>query len=956
MGVVGVKAPTLKYRWAGLQAATVGGRGGGEPMEGRQGYPPAPAMGRTWGGGGSVGPLLPPQPPPPPPGSVGEIIPLGRTEAIGGVGGTGVGGYWSVGGRGRAGNPKSSVGEVPVWIPARDDVRAWDRPGYIESIPLPRPLVLFATHAHARKPLHAHSSARTHAHPHAQCPQQDPRMAEALPEEARVSEVQRGVEEAEEHAEAPYEEALTCSVCLKQYDSEFRRPLMLPACGHTFCRSCVKGLACEGVGVVCPCCRREYKDTDVDNFPINFSVEILASSTKNQQKMKPVSVNECQEHGVRYAFWCRFCEVPACGECLFDGHPRPSHAICRITDVVKEIKSRAEELEVGRLKRTAQDSKTLSSITKAFESAKGVRQRVQALRNCEEPHDSIRIGDRPVVVALSETGGLAKVKVEERGIHIYSLRSSSTAYTVAVKMSVLLGCLKKDHPLVFLDLRAGDRPLGRVYIELWGHMKRAQQFMALCLGTYGPSYRDTRFDGVSSRGEAGEYVRGGDYSGRQGLGGEALMDNLEWGGTWAKKMEAGQVCGVGGEEERKFGALFAICLRDNPDSFFRAPFGVYPEWRPPAQWSRVIGRSHNTSYKLFTMGQAATEGLKQFAETGESALIEGEGQERLGVLDQFTAPPVPKGVGDTSSQFFVDGNHSMVSLISRVVPSPDWFIGLDSFDLCHEGSWRESVVIEVDPMDAGTDNGFTFTSPNWPTIPSKPITRITAQNPNHPANSFFYPDRERHPPIAAIRLFKIKEYGLTKIFTSASATPEHFARNLGSRRRPRPHHSRKTGGEDETRVETEENGGGNGEENVGERENGILASSQIGGSSGIGAGQGEEGEGQSSGVKTLINTIVNKYKKKHWRNRRGRKSGQRRQGGGGRRRVGGRRRMRAPRDCRVTEWAEWSSCSKTCGIGEQVRTRAVQRQSRRGGRACPSLQETTWCGSYRDCDLPHFAW
>ena len=39
-------------------------------------------------------------------------------------------------------------------------------------------------------------------------------------------------------------------------------------------------------------------------------------------------------------------------------------------------------------------------------------------------------------------------------------------------------------------------------------------------------------------------------------------------------MESGQVCGVGGEEERKFGALFAICLRDNPDNIFRAPFGM----------------------------------------------------------------------------------------------------------------------------------------------------------------------------------------------------------------------------------------------------------------------------------------------------------------------------------------------------------------------------------------------
>ena len=27
------------------------------------------------------------------------------------------------------------------------------------------------------------------------------------------------------------------------------------------------------------------------------------------------------------------------------------------------------------------------------------------------------------------------------------------------------------------------------------------------------------------------------------------------------------------------------------------------------------------------------------------------------------------------------------------------------------------MTVEADPMDAGTDNGFTFTSPNWPTDP-----------------------------------------------------------------------------------------------------------------------------------------------------------------------------------------------------------------------------------------------
>ena len=64
-------------------------------------------------------------------------------------------------------------------------------------------------------------------------------------------------------------------------------------------------------------------------------------------------------------------------------------------------------------------------------------------------------------------------------------------------------------------------------------------------------------------------------------------------------------------------------------------------------------------------------------------------------------------------------------------------------------------VTQVDPLDGGSDNGFTFTSPNWPTVPQKSISRITAQTPNHPANSFYYPDRLSHPPIATFQLVKV---------------------------------------------------------------------------------------------------------------------------------------------------------------------------------------------------------
>lgn len=58
-------------------------------------------------------------------------------------------------------------------------------------------------------------------------------------------------------------------------------------------------------------------------------------------------------------------------------------------------------------------------------------------------------------------------------------------------------------------------------------------------------------------------------------------------------------------------------------------------------------------------------------------------------------------------------------------------------------------------MDAGTDNGFTFTSPNWPSDPIEKIFRITSHSPNHPANSFYYPELPDLPPIATFIFVKV---------------------------------------------------------------------------------------------------------------------------------------------------------------------------------------------------------
>ncbi|ERL92060.1 hypothetical protein D910_09382 [Dendroctonus ponderosae] len=167
-------------------------------------------------------------------------------------------------------------------------------------------------------------------------------------------------------------------------------------------------------------------------------------------------------------------------------------------------------------------------------------------------------------------------------------------------------------------------------------------------------------------------------------------------------------------------------------------------------------KSHDKSFILFRLGMKSSAGVKAFAETGRSDLMEGQSQGDGGVYDEFNAPPINIGVGRTEAEFFVDGNHSRVSLMSKIVPSPDWFIGIDSFDLCVNGNWLDSITIEVDPIDAGTDNGFTFTAPNWPTEPQGEAYRITAQYPAHPAGSFFYPYLKRLPPIATFQFIKVK--------------------------------------------------------------------------------------------------------------------------------------------------------------------------------------------------------
>lgn len=185
---------------------------------------------------------------------------------------------------------------------------------------------------------------------------------------------------------------------------------------------------------------------------------------------------------------------------------------------------------------------------------------------------------------------------------------------------------------------------------------------------------------------------------------------------------------------------------------------MFPKQRPPAQWSKLIGRTHSDHYTMWDEGSFASEAVQTFAEDGDTRGFDTEAQAYGGIRDIFTAAPIRGGLGKTATNFITDGSHSKVSFMVKLIPSPDWFVGVSSFDLCERNRWKSHIKLDLFPVDAGTDRGLTFTSPNWPSAPREAIYMLSPRAPAHTASSFHYPNMTSLPPIAKVYLTKISEY------------------------------------------------------------------------------------------------------------------------------------------------------------------------------------------------------
>jgi hypothetical protein len=141
-------------------------------------------------------------------------------------------------------------------------------------------------------------------------------------------------------------------------------------------------------------------------------------------------------------------------------------------------------------------------------------------------------------------------------------------------------------------------------------------------------------------------------------------------------------------------------------------------------FSGLIGASHNDNVNFWRDGELASLGIKNMAETGSKSPLNKE--IFISFLKKSTFQLLSGDIMQSSPGFVnltikVSQDYPLVTLVSMIAPSPDWFVGVDSLNLFENGEFVDKKTEILYAYDAGTDSGTNYTSPNEPTNPFEPI-------------------------------------------------------------------------------------------------------------------------------------------------------------------------------------------------------------------------------------------
>ena len=148
-----------------------------------------------------------------------------------------------------------------------------------------------------------------------------------------------------------------------------------------------------------------------------------------------------------------------------------------------------------------------------------------------------------------------------------------------------------------------------------------------------------------------------------------------------------------------------------------------------AHFTTLIGAVHNGDVAFWAAGEMATAGVERVAELGVTGTFETEiSNAEEGTVKSLVKKSDTSATGTRTFEVEFSRTHPLLTLLSMIGPSPDWFVGVSGLSLL-DGSdaWLPSHTADLFPYDAGTENGEEFSLSNPSTVPQGTITSLRGQ-------------------------------------------------------------------------------------------------------------------------------------------------------------------------------------------------------------------------------------
>lgn len=202
-----------------------------------------------------------------------------------------------------------------------------------------------------------------------------------------------------------------CPVCFCNFHNTRHPPLLLPACGHTVCKPCLKDIREKSHKFCCPICRAGNK-SEIKTLPLNYA---LLELTERKD------VTKCLKHELEYVAYCLDDDSVLCGACIFD---HKTHNCSLLTD------DKLNSLLGLKKKTLKKDTDELISLKGSWsEALQKMEEHIHKINECVEIHkEGVTSMEKKMIRIVQEGSKMCVQELAEFATH-ESLRGLKSTFS-----------------------------------------------------------------------------------------------------------------------------------------------------------------------------------------------------------------------------------------------------------------------------------------------------------------------------------------------------------------------------------------------------------------------------------------------------------------------------------------------------------------------------------------------